>query len=237
MNLGVGQAVDRYTLQARLVPSLILLLPVVLVIESWVPAARSVVSGLISLLLTFGLGYLLVELGRFGSKRQAELYAEWGGAPTTQLLRWHRSSNVVLVERRHAKLATLAGLKMPTRDEETADRHKADAVYEAAVTVLRDKTRDRTAFQLIFEENRSYGMRRNLWAMKPLALTLAVLGFGACATRLWVHPAVLAPMDVACAAASALLVLLWWFLIDPLWVRVPADAYAERLFEALERLA
>jgi hypothetical protein len=185
---------------------------------------------------------LLAQVGRdAGKRKESRLFASWDGKPTTRLLRHRDSLNRPLLARRHAKLGALLGTTIPTAMEEAADLRAADEVYEACTAFLRDKTRDRQQFDLIFDENCSYGFRRNLWGMKPLGITVAFLALGAIVVLLLIDPPGARVGHrigtVAVAGVMNLLLLLGWlFVFTPGWVRVPADAYAERLLEACERL-
>ena len=69
----------------------------------------------------------------------------------------------------HKKLSELLnGTAIPTPQDEKRDPERADQVYDACVSCLIERTRDKTRFRLLFEENCNYGFRRNLWGMKPL---------------------------------------------------------------------
>ena len=184
---------------------------------------------------------LLAQVGRdAGKRKEALLFKLWGGKPTTRLLRYRDAANITLLRRRHTKLAALLGITMPGANEEAANPRAADEVYETCVTFLRDKTRVREQFPLVFEENCNYGFRRNLWGMKPLGVMLALLALAAIAAIPVVDAgARLSPRlsTVAVAAVADLVLLLGWlFVFTPRWVRVAAGAYAERLLEACERL-
>ncbi len=133
---------------------------------------------------------------------------------------------------RHRRLAELLpDLKFPSPYEEAADPATADAIYEAAAVYLRENTRDRDRFRLVFEENCNYGFRRNLLGMKPVGVAMALLGVGAVVVilsgRLDMEAHV--PTTVAACAINLLLLLAWLFWITPNWVKAAADEYADRL--------
>ena len=183
--------------------------------------------------------YLLAQLGRdMGKRKEPGLWKSWGGAPTTRKLRHRDAPNKVTLARQHEKLAKLVpGTKIPTAEDERTNPAHADQVYESCVAILRDKTRDKQKFPLVFEENCNYGFRRNLWGMKPLGLTLAVIGTIVVAilisNRLWLQVPV-TPLIVLFGLANVAALLLWLFWITPKWVLIPADAYAERLLETID---
>jgi hypothetical protein len=100
---------------------------------------------------------------------------------------------------------------------------------------LRTVTRDHKKFPLVFAENCSYGMRRDLWGMKPLAICVTVAAVPTVSIIGVVHPA---RREIAATAAAVDIALLlgWVFMFTPTWVRLPAEAYAERVLEACDKL-
>jgi hypothetical protein len=86
-----------------------------------------------------------------------------------------------------------------------------------------------------FAENCNYGFRRNLWALKPLGLSIGALSIMASISAILFGQG---QMDVAVSAGllNFLVLFAWSRLIDGDWVRIAGDAYAERLLEACEAL-
>jgi len=157
------------------------------------------------------------------------------------MLRHRGVSNTVLVQQRHKKLQELLpDQKIPTAEEELANPERADEVYEAATAILREKTRDKKRFPLVFEENCNYGFRRNLWGMKPLGTFAAVVGTAAVAALIVMHyryaNVVMSSITPTAAVLNGLLLLAWLFWVTPAWVKIAADAYAERLLAASDTL-
>ncbi len=235
-------AFDKYTSQARLLPALIIVLPLGLVFAAWFPNESAGTGLLVGLLTTFGLTALLAQIGRdLGKQKEKHLFGIWGGVPTSRLLS-HRHSKLSqpTLTRYHAKLRSLLpDLQIPTPDEERRDPTRADQVYESCVSYLREQTRDRKRYPLIFEENINYGFRRNLWAMKAAGLALAVLGLVVCAILLvshWIRSGSIPFLGATSLVTNTFLSVWWVFRIKPRWVRLAADAYAERLIGTVEVL-
>jgi hypothetical protein len=65
------------------------------------------------------------------------------------------------------------------------NRADADAFYELAGTWLRENTRDTKKFPILFNENVTYGFRRNLLGVKWVALGLDAAVVAICAAVLW----------------------------------------------------
>ena len=141
---------------------------------------------------------------------------------------------------------------LPTEEEETEDPTGADQQYDAAVNFLREATRDRSKFPLVFAENVNYGFRRNLWGLKPFGLSIALLA----AIGSWgffVSSAGLPPGEswldgvtrnadgatitrLVSSMLNTLAIAVWVLVIRPEWVRTVGEAYAERLLNAVNTL-
>jgi len=226
--------VDRYTLRARIAPGLIAVLPILLVVVAWSAPSLSllksagwtVIVGLLSLL-----GAQFVRDA--GAAREASLFARWDGAPTTRFLR-HRDTTLdpVTKQRYHTRLGELLeGLHLPAPQDESNDPSACDLLYQSCVAHLRERTRDKQQFPLINEANIDYGFRRNLWAIKPFGVSLALVGT---ATAYVLGPGETVPM--LCVAAGAILSFWWGAGIREGWVAVAADSYAKALLAACEVL-
>lgn len=229
---------DTYTWRARTLPVIIVCLPALILLGGGV-AWQSRLGIALGLTITVA-SALASQLGRDrGRRRQAALWQSWGGSPTLQLIRHQGSRHPDRVARLHTAVQDVLGDTLPSAPEEQADPEAADAAYEDVIAKLRDRTRDRTRFPLVFDENANYGFRRNLLGLRPwgLGIALAVLLVAILLTLFtsgtldhraarWAVP----------AAVSLLLLLFWAAVVTPDWVRVPADAYAQRLLEAIETL-
>lgn len=232
---------DPYVRSARLQPALLVALPVALGVLCWYPDASVIAGTLWGLVAWCGGTALVAQVARdAGKRKEVGLYACWGGKPTTRLLRHTDSDNPVLLQRRHDKLRRLVpDTRIPTAEGEVADPVQADQAYDACIQFLRDSTRSRERFPLVFQANCEYGFRRNFWGMKPLGVTLAIASAIAIGARLYLDfrlelgPE---PTRVVSAGVAVVLGVGWLFWFTPSWVRLTADAYAERLLGALEEL-
>lgn len=229
---------DTYALRARLFPAMLVSMPIVLAALCWVPTI-ALMPVVIALFTWFGFGVLLAELARdSGKRREAALWASWGGSPTVRRLRLREpASNSVARERWRALVAALApDLKLPSDGEETADAKRADETYEVCIARLRELTRNATNFPLLFQENISYGFRRNLWAMKPAAIffTLAAMAVALASLRVRSQPA----FELVVLTAAISVLMLTWLLIriTPGWVKEAAERYADQLLWSCEQL-
>jgi hypothetical protein len=235
------EILDSYNRRARLQPALLAILPLGLAAFAWAPADAQQWGIVWGVIVSAGGTALLSQMARDRGKiREARLFRSWGGKPTTRALRSRQTENQVLLARRHKKLQDLLPeVIIPTLQEEKNDPRRADEVYETCVAFLVEKTRDRKRFPLIFEESCNYGFRRNLWGLKPIGILCSFLGVG---SAIWltslqgIQGVAVTGAPVLSGAMSLFLLLGWLFWFRSGWVRLAADAYAERLIAACEEL-
>jgi len=112
---------------------------------------------------------------------------------------------------------------------------EAAKTYASANEILLAKTRSGDRFRLVFAENINYGFRRNLWAMRPTGIILAVMGTAACASRISLDlngGQAIEPVPGLGLLVCATLLALWLVRFRKPWVRVAADEYAKQLIRA-----
>jgi hypothetical protein len=224
---------DVYSRRARLAPAALAAgPPIVLAGGSVLELERN--GGIVGFLLAALLLGLCGLVRARGRSIEPLLWAQWGGPPSTAMLRWSGPVSEHTQRRRHSLLESILREALPTRAEEEGDPEGADRRYETAVAALRDLTRSRTAFPLVAEENAEYGYRRNALGLKPVALAIAAAtGVAAIALAALDHaPGHFLPAAAAAAAAIAT----WALVVRPAWVRAAAERYAERLLETCESL-
>ena len=233
---------DRYTCNARLYPSLLVVAPAVV---ATVVIAKLEFSWLhtswIGLGAVGGL-YWLSQLARDpGKALEPGLWQSWGGTPSAAILR-HCDLRIdaITKARYHARLADLVpNTTAPTQESETSDPKAGDTCYTAWSTYLRNNTRDQKRFNLVFDELVSYGYRRNLLGLRPYGLASNILACLVCGV--FISSAVYQKHDVGAAlwlalCADLLLLLFWVLRVSPTWVRLTADNYAARLADAVDNV-
>lgn len=233
---------DPYDRQARLYPALLLISPVVF---AGAALLSSVLTGFQTLAATvMGLGgaFLLTQLARdAGKKGEKQLFEEWEGVPSVTILR-HRDHRLdpATKSRYHKLLASMVNeAEAPTVEQENADPSTADAIYSAWSNYLRVNTRDTKRFGLLFQENVNYGYRRNVWGLRAIGIVTSLLSLIVCGVQSKFTYQATGKFDEALLGAgtfAAILLVMWLFKFTRDWVRVPADAYAERLVECTEML-
>ena len=240
-------AKDPYERKARVMPGLLVVLPLLVPLLCVYGPKHPVLTSVLGLLCGCGAIYALASVARGrGKKLEEALVKDWGGMPTTIALR-HRDAflDSVSKQRYHAAITAKLGIAMPAAQEESAAPLKADDVYGGATKRLRELTRGDK--QLLLKENIAYGFHRNMLAMKPVGIVTCLFGivYGLLiANVLQVAPPNFALVNLANRGLAAGLTLLtsrallvaWLFYFDKEAVRRVGFVYAERLFECLSSL-
>lgn len=238
---------DPYERKARVIPGLLVALPLLVPLLCVYGAKHPVLTGVIGLLGGCGAVYLLASIARGRGKMLEEaLVKKWGGMPTTIILR-HRNNFLdnISKQRYHYAISAKLGITMPTATEELADYDKADDIYIGATRRLRELTRANK--QLLLKENIAYGFHRNMLAMKPAGIVSCFLGiiYGLLIAKvLHVTPPYWVPSNFTDPGLAAGLTLLISFILLAAWllyfdqnaVKRMGFVYAERLFECLPSL-
>jgi hypothetical protein len=232
---------DEYSLNARVRPSLLALLPLVAFLYLVFPQLYGVLAGAVGIFVVFGLVTVLAHFSRSAGKTAEQgLFTDWGGRPSTIMLR-HRDTYLdsVTKSRYHRFLAkNIDGWVAPSAEEELNDPQMADERYDSAVRWLLEYTRDQKQYPLLFKENISYGFRRNCYGIKWLSVILALLPLAAVFADLIFDATsyidINAPTAWVSACLSVLLSCWWAFVVKDTWVKDAAIGYAARLFSACE---
>lgn len=174
---------DTYNLRARLLPAVIGIAPAIAF------AAISISWSEISLpqvIATAAIAVLFVAASdvarRTGKRLEYKMFASTGGRPIMTLLRHADPALDARTKDRYRDyIAKQLGEAPPSIDEEARDPETADAFYDRCGVWLREHTRDRAKFGILFEENMTYGFRRNLYGLRWPGLALNALVVAVCA--------------------------------------------------------
>ncbi|WP_339813556.1 hypothetical protein [Zunongwangia profunda] len=232
--------ISKYKLNARIYPTLILLLPVLILSIYFSIDYESIYTAIGGLGFFALLQFVFSEVGRDrGKKAEKKLWLEWGGTPSTQILR--HSDNTFdphTTNHLHKRLCESTGIGHIDMGEiEKYNPDEADNIYSAWCGYLRGVTRDTSKYKLLFQENISYGFRRNLWGLKKpaiifIAIVAAVIAF---AEYLQIQANGTSPslISALCFIGLLLILLFWLLIVNKSWIKSVAFAYAERLVEAV----
>jgi hypothetical protein len=239
---GLNLITDSYERKARLYPALLLFIPVAVVVGCGLGTSVSRVEAVCIVVASCGGLLLLAQFARdAGKRKERRLFDRWGGVPSVCIFRHvDARMDTITKARRHKRMSSLVKeAKAPTADEETTDPIAADGVYTAWSTYIRVNTRDNRKYALLFQENINYGYRRNVWGLRPTGIAVTSVSLAGAVAWLYFRYRSAGQISVELIIASVValtLLLLWLFRFSADWVRVPADAYAERLAEAIDSL-
>lgn len=174
---------DVYNLRARLLPAVIGVAPAIAF------AAISISWSEFSLphvIATAAIAVLFVAASdvarRTGKRFEHKMFVSTGGRPIVTLLRHADPALDARTKNRYRDyIAEQLGEAPPSIDEEVRDPESADAFYDRCGVWLREHTRDKAKFGILFEENMTYGFRRNLYGLRWHGLALNVLVVAVCA--------------------------------------------------------
>jgi hypothetical protein len=247
----VSKVTDPYDRQARLYPALLCLLPLLALIALLYAPYVSALTGVVTMAISCGGLFLMTNICReMGKRLEEKLFREWGGKPTTQLLR-HRDNAIDSVTKRryHSFLAAKINAVFPDAEQERSEPAAADEVYQSGARWLLDHTRPDAGkqFDLLFRENISYGFRRNALGVRPLAIVIAfgcllwalakernLFGTGSAfdlsaLTRL-------SPTATASLTLSTAMLLVWVFFFTKKSLRTSAFSFAQTLLRTCDTL-
>jgi len=231
---------DSYTIQARVAPIFIVIFPLIIIFATIAPKALAFQTIAGSTIVSMAFSFLGAQFSRdLGKTKELKLWQDWGGAPTTQILR-HRNIEYNSIRRDliYNKLQPMIPeVVLPSPEFEKENPEKADQIYETFVRHLIIKTRDKKEYPLVFKENVNYGFLRNLWGLKAYGITISLIGIiisSVYAGFEWLtYKSVLTDFLIVFMLSSCYL-LMWIFWMKPKRIKVAAFAYAERLFECCE---
>jgi len=167
---------DKYFLTARVFPILIFIAPFVAIayfVFGFMPDYKLALSSVLMIALV----YLIALYNReWGKILESRLFTKWGGKPTSILLR-DSDDTIINTEKENIKLtlSEYTGYTIPSLEEENNSTEKTDEIYELYCKYLRNETRDKNKFPVIFDELINYGFTRNLLVLKKLAIILLLI--------------------------------------------------------------
>jgi len=177
---------DAYTLRARVFPALIVGLPTLALLAVLVPWGHLGSPHAIAAATALVLLFAFADVARRTGKR---VQARLGTGATTE--QWRRDNSdlaEVAKDRYRAFVAQKLRRPAPSAEEERADPACARDFYLGVGNWLREHTRDSRKFPILFDENVTYGFRRNLLGLKATALSCNVVVAAICAGVLHLRP-------------------------------------------------
>lgn len=226
-----------YELRARTLPGMLLIAPVIALFTGLIPMAHSWQAMTAIVVGWFAIGYPIGQWMRdIAQPQQAALFAGWGGAPTTQLLRWSNPSvSDQEKEVARASVLRLGEFKWLTQEQERANPGEADAHLKTVVgAILAAARRHPEQYERMDRASAHFGFQRNCFYSRFVGSIIAAVSAilsGACL----VLPGL--PVDatlVILADGFCLAMLLFWTTgVSARRLRVSGDAFAMEVFHHL----
>jgi hypothetical protein len=227
-------ALDRYEVRARLLPVLVSVIPLLVSIFLCFPSLRDLISSTALLGLVAGLSPVLAEVARTRGKALETRIRSSSESAT--LLSWKNDElSAVKSEIRSELARRFPEVQWPSQQQEIEDGASAHKTYTTTVVRLFPSFRDPERYPLVHAELTSYGFRRNLMGLKPLAVSCSVLGALLAATVAYVRPEGSAPIAVSALAFAVCCAAGYTFVrgLSLDWIRAADKEYVRQLLLAL----
>lgn len=232
--------IDIYNFRARLLPAVIGLAPAIALAAisiSWSALSLPQVIATVAIAVLFIAASDLAR--RMGKRFERKMFAATRGRPIMTVLR-HADPTLEArtKDRYRAFLAQQLKETPPTAGDEARDPEAADAFYDRCGVWLREHTRDKTKFRILFEENMTYGFRRNLYGLRWPGLALNALVVAMCILLLspygsWIGQTTRTGI-YAVLTIAALHAVYFLFFVTRRSVEEASDQYARQLVLSCE---
>ena len=230
---------DKYTLQARVVPAIIIaspILPLAVVALSVLNLSSKTIGS--TAILFFAAIFAASQAVRVaGEAIEQKLWRSWGGAPSTRFVRWRDAKFAPETkERIHWIIRNRFGIALLAFEAEAGDQSLADSRIEQAFLQVRQVLRNEAAKDLVNTHNAEYGFVRNLVGTRSVFVVVAVGCVVASMLGYYFHPG---PRTLGlCGLETFLLALSIWFgwFVFPRLLQPAADAYAESAWSSFLNL-
>jgi len=246
---GLEKYFDHYVINARLKPTFFVVMPFAITTLAWCPQAQQLAGIVLTFLITFGVMAFLSNLvSNKGNQLQTRLYESWGGAPTTLLLRHSDPTLDPHTTRRYHQWIEerIPGLVLPTPQSEMENPTAADSAYRSATNYLREHTRDKAKYPMVYSDLVAYGFARNLLALRGFGIFVSLCSIGLNGVFMFfsytgptIREFVASNLSMmifftGAAVASLILFLIFIFSLNGNYVRERAFRYAKSLLATCE---
>lgn len=229
-----------YQMRARLQPLLLAAFPAAVLVFA-LGAPDRTIGRVVAAISAFGVTALLMSFARDrGFRLQTDLWTTWGGPPTTTMLLSTSPSPAPDITVHRCHISRLLPGAEPLSDERDRDDPTGTVLtIERYTKFLRERTRDRNLFPVVFDANVGYGFRRNLLGLRHIGIAIAIVTIS-CSLGALVLVSCYGlerPIPLLClSAAVGIVALVLWLRATPDWVREQANRYAHALLCAAEAI-
>ncbi len=227
-----------YDRRARFVPGALAIAPVVATAAALGFKDSPVVGAVVAFLSLGGGAYLLAwVVASMGQSAEQKLLTDWGGWPTTQLLRLRApAENPVQRDLWRAAITTVTRINLLDEAAEQQDPATADHTIGAAVGLVLPLGHG-SGDQVVFAHNIGYGLQRNLYAIRRVGRVIATTCAAGLGIALGFPHSFSRPAVVVGLVITGVVGFIWFVLPSAERTRNAGVRYATQLFNAVARQA
>ncbi len=238
---------DKYTINARILPALFVLIPLGLAFDLWYDW-DNIPFGI--LFTTLGSTIFLSMISHIvrdpGKQLEKKLFTKWGGLPSAQVLSYKQGIfDHTTLQRYHSYLAKAIPMDgLPRSEAEEAAKYgESFQLYTSASNWLRKMIWDREKYRMVYVECTSYGYRRNLVGIKGwgvLTWTIGTLAYALRAASPYIGRGLPEETSIPAIVFTVLgiIVLFFWArVLTHDWIKKAAFTYAKKLVESVDLIA
>lgn len=240
----LGKYFDHYTIHARFLPVFFVSFPIVLTVFAWLPDAKTVFGGTITVLISFGvMSFLSIYVSNIGNDLQDKLFNKWQGAPTTLILLPNNETLDKFTKLRYFKWINhhKPDLSLPESIESYVHNSELTEKIKSSVNFLREYTRDKKKYEKIYRDNVAYGFSRNLVALRYYGILICMASISTTFCFMYhnamynetFHPNTLVMVSTL---TSVVFLIIHFFMLNHSFVKRRAYRYALSLFEVCESI-
>jgi hypothetical protein len=231
---------DSYEMRARITPSIIICLPIIVPLYILFNDTGNPISGLIfSGVVFIGISYTVSFFVHYnGKKIQAELWKSWGGPPSSKILRWSDSTFPDEYKLKlHKATKEFLDIELFDKDNELKNPEAADLKFELAFNQAKRIVYNKSSNDLLGKFNAEYGFLRNLMGNRTIWVLSCAIGTSLCGLLYLKFNTIGYVSGTILEAVLFCFALIWGWYISPLTVVDPAKQYAITLWESFYLLA
>lgn len=221
---------DSYEIRARINPSIIIGLPLVItILTTMQEMSDSILELLGSGAAWLGLVYALSFWVRHcGKKIESKLWKEWDGAASTRFIRWRDSDFGEETKKQlHIAIERICNIKLLPKNQETENPEVADSKIIEAFSQVKAILRRDDPRGLSHKHNAEYGFNRNLLGSRLIWLLISIFGAIVCGIIWYFWKSDIVLVGFIFNILLAFCALYWgWFLL-PKSTKEAADRYGE----------
>jgi hypothetical protein len=171
-----------YEIRARIAPTIIILLPIIIMFFSIFQIPESIITAIVSFglffIVIFALSFIPRELG---IKMQQELWKKWGGPPSTLIIRCKDPHlSLELKKQLYKKIEKKYGIELPHQNDQITDPNNFSRIMSAVFNRVRADLHEKSQDERWKKQNAEYGFLRNLAGSRLLWCVISLIGIFGC---------------------------------------------------------